>query len=176
MKVTDHIQQAENTLLSFEILPPLKGKSIQSIYDHLDPLMEFKPAWINVTYHRSETAFKKKADGSFEKVEVRKRPGTVGICAAIMNHYRIDAVPHIICGGFTKRETEDALIDLNFLEIDNVLVIRGDAAKNEAAFEPEKDGNRYAIDLMKQIVNLNNGIYLDEDIREGGKTKFCIGV
>lgn len=176
MKVTDHIQQANGTLLSFEILPPLKGKSIQSIYDHLDPLMEFKPSWINVTYHRSETAFKKKTDGSFEKVEVRKRPGTVGICAAIMNHYQIDAVPHMICGGFTMRETEDALIDLNFLGIDNVLVLRGDAAKNEASFEPEPDGNKYAIDLLKQVGNLNNGIYIDDDIRDGGKTKFCIGV
>lgn len=176
MKVTDHIQQSNGTLLSFEILPPLKGKSIQSIYDHLDPLMEFKPSWINVTYHRSETAFKKKTDGSFEKVEVRKRPGTVGICAAIMNHYQIDAVPHMICGGFTMRETEDALIDLNFLGIDNVLVLRGDAAKNEASFEPEPGGNKYAIDLLKQVGNLNNGIYIDEDIRDGGKTKFCIGV
>jgi methylenetetrahydrofolate reductase (NADPH) len=176
MKVTDHIQQAKDTLISFEILPPLKGKSIQSIYDHLDPLMEFKPSWINVTYHRSETAFKKRTDGSFEKVEVRKRPGTVGICAAIMNHYQIDAVPHIICGGFTMRETEDALIDLNFLDIDNVLILRGDAAKNEASFEPEPGGNKYAIDLLKQVVNLNNGIYLDDDIRDGGKTNFCIGV
>ncbi|MBG9375579.1 methylenetetrahydrofolate reductase [Panacibacter sp. DH6] len=176
MKVTDHILQAKDTLLSFEILPPLKGKSIQSIYDHLDPLMEFKPSWINVTYHRSETAFKKRADGSFEKVEVRKRPGTVGICAAIMNHYQVDAVPHIICGGFTKRETEDALIDLNFLGIDNVLALRGDAAKNEASFEPEPDGHKYAIDLLKQVSNLNNGIYIDDDIRDGGKTKFCIGV
>jgi len=176
MKVTDHIKEAKDTLISFEILPPLKGKSITSIYDHLDPLMAFKPSWINVTYHRSETAFKKRADGSFEKVEVRKRPGTVGICAAIMNRYRVDAVPHIICGGFTKRETEDALIDLNFLDIDNVLVIRGDASKNEAFFEPEPGGHSYAIDLLKQVVNLNNGIYLDEDIRDGGKTKFCIGV
>src|ERR1700741_2330121 len=156
MKVTDHIKQAQNTMISFEILPPLKGKSIQSIYDHLDPLMEFKPSWINVTYHRSETAFKKKADGNFEKVEVRKRPGTVGICAAIMNHYQIDAVPHMICGGFTMRETEDALIDLNFLGIDNVLVLRGDAAKNEASFEPEPGGNKYAIDLLKQVVCLNS--------------------
>ncbi len=176
MKVTDHLQQAKDTLISFEVLPPLKGKTIASIYDHLDPLMEFKPSWINVTYHRSETMFKKKKDGSFEKVEVRKRPGTVGICAAIMNYYHIDAVPHIICGGFTKRETEDALIDLNFLGIDNVLVLRGDAAKNESFFEPEPDGNRYAIDLLKQVSNLNNGIYLDDDIRDGGKTKFCIGV
>ncbi len=176
MKVTDHIQQADRTLVSFEILPPLKGKDINSIYNHLNPLMEFKPSWINVTYHRSETAFKKRKDGSFEKVEVRKRPGTVGICAAIMNHYKVDAVPHIICGGFTVRETEDALIDLNFLGIDNVLVLRGDAAKNEASFEPEQEGHQYAIDLLKQVSHLNNGIYIDDDIRDGGKTRFCIGV
>ena len=176
MKITQHISQSKNTLVSFEVLPPLKGKTISSLYDHLDPLMEFKPSWINVTYHRSESMFKKKTDGTFEKVEVRKRPGTVGICAAIMNHYKIDAVPHLICGGFTKRETEDALIDLNFLGIDNVLALRGDAAKNEASFEPEKDGNFYAIDLLKQANNMNNGIYIDEDIRDGGKTSFCVGV
>ncbi|TDO29161.1 methylenetetrahydrofolate reductase [NAD(P)H] [Sediminibacterium goheungense] len=176
MKITEHIQQAKDTLISFEVLPPLKGKTIFSLYDHLDPLMEFKPSWINVTYHRSETMFKKKADGTFEKVEVRKRPGTVGICAAIMNHYQVDAVPHIICGGFTKRETEDALIDLDFLGIDNVLALRGDAAKNESAFEPEPGGNHYALDLIRQVNNMNNGLYIDEDIKNGGKTKFCIGV
>ncbi|HLO80177.1 MAG TPA: methylenetetrahydrofolate reductase [Chitinophagaceae bacterium] len=176
MKVIDHIQQAKNTLISFEILPPLKGKSINSIFDHLDPLIEFNPSFINVTYHRSEQVFKKKADGSFEKVEVRKRPGTVAICAAIMNHYKVDTVPHLICGGFSKRETEDALIDLNFLGIDNVLVLRGDAHKNESTFEPEKDGHSYAIDLLKQVDNLNHGIYLEDDIRDGSKTHFCIGV
>lgn len=176
MHVTEHLAKAKDTLVSFEILPPLKGKTITSIYDHLDPLMEFKPSWINVTYHRSETMFKKKADGTFEKVDVRKRPGTVGICAAIMNHYNIDAVPHIICGGFTKRETEDALIDLQFLGIDNALILRGDAAKNEASFEPEPGGNKYAIDLLKQVGQLNQGIYLDEDILNGGKTNFCMGV
>ena len=176
MKVIEHIQAAKDTLISFEILPPLKGKSIQSIYDHLDPLMEFKPSFINVTYHRSEQVFKKKVDGSFDKVEVRKRPGTVGICAAIMNHYKVDTVPHLICGGFNKRETEDALIDLNFVGVDNVLVLRGDAAKNETVFEPEPNGNAYAIDLLKQVTNLNNGIYQEEDIREGFRTNFCIGV
>ncbi len=176
MKVTDHIKEAKNTTISFEILPPLKGKTIESIYSHLDPLMEFNPAFINVTYHRSEQVFKKKADGTFDKIEVRKRPGTVGICAAIMNHYKIDAVPHLICGGFNIQETENALIDLAFLGIDNVLLLRGDAAKNETLFEPEKNGHSYAIDLLKQAVNLNNGIYLEEDIRDGYKTKFCIGV
>jgi methylenetetrahydrofolate reductase (NADH) len=176
MKVTDHIKEAKDTLISFEILPPLKGKTIESIYNHLDPLMAFKPAFINVTYHRSEQVFKKKADGTFEKVEIRKRPGTVGICAAIMNHYKIDSVPHLICGGFNVQETENALIDLAFLGIDNVLVLRGDAAKNETIFEPEENGHAYALDLLKQTVNLNNGIYLEEDIRDGYKTKFCIGV
>src|SRR3984957_11462753 len=176
MKVIDHINQAKGTLLSFEILPPLKGKGINAIYDHLNPLMEYKPSWINVTYHRRETMFKKKADGTFERVEVRKRPGTVGICAAIMNHYQVDAVPHLICGGFSKRETEDALIDLNFLGIDNVLVLRGDAAKNEAFFEAQADGHRYAIDLLKQVVCLNQGVYLEEDIKNGSKTNFCIGI
>jgi methylenetetrahydrofolate reductase (NADPH) len=176
MKVIEHIQQADKTLVSFEILPPLKGKTMSAIYDHLDPLMEFKPSFINVTYHRSETMFKKKADGTFEKVEVRKRPGTVGICAAIMNHYQVDAVPHLICGGFSRRETEDALIDLNFLGINNVLVLRGDAAKNETFFEPESDGHSYAIDLLKQVANLNHGIYLEEDIKNGGKTDFCMGI
>jgi len=176
MHVTAHLAKAKDTLVSFEILPPLKGKTITSIYDHLDPLMEFKPSWINVTYHRSETMFKKKTDGTFEKVDVRKRPGTVGICAAIMNHYNIDAVPHIICGGFTKRETEDALIDLQFLGIDNALILRGDAAKNESSFEPEPGGNKYAIDLLKQVGQFNQGIYLDEDILNGGKTDFCMGV
>lgn len=175
MKVTEHISQATNTLVSFEILPPLKGKTIQSIYNHLDPLMEFKPPFINVTYHRIETMFKKKADGTFDKVEVRKRPGTVAICAAIKNHYNIDTVPHLICGGFSKRDTEDALIDLNFLGIDNVLVLRGDAAKNEANFEPEPNGHGYAVDLLKQVVNLKNGIYQEEDIKNGGKPDFCIG-
>lgn len=176
MKVIDHIKEAKDTLISFEILPPLKGKTIESIYNHLDPLMDFNPSFINVTYHRSEQVFKKKADGTFEKVEVRKRPGTVGICAAIMNYYKIDAVPHLICGGFNKEETENALIDLAFLGIDNVLVLRGDAPKNETVFEPEENGHAYALDLLKQTLNLNNGIYLEEDIRDGYKTKFCIGV
>jgi len=176
MTVIEHINQAKDTIISFEILPPLKGKGITAIYEHLDPLMEFKPSFINVTYHRSETMFKKKPDGTFEKVEVRKRPGTVAICAAIMNHYKVDAVPHLICGGFTKNETEDALIDLNFLGVDNLLIIRGDAPKNEAFFEPEPGGHRYAIDLMKQVASMNNGIYLEEDLKGVVKTKFCIGI
>ena len=176
MKVIDHINVAQGTPVSFEILPPLKGKGIGGIYEHLDPLMEFKPAFINVTYHRSETMFKKKTDGTFEKVEVRKRPGTVGICAAIKYRYKVDAVAHLICGGFSKQETEDALIDLNFLEIDNVLVLRGDAPRNETFFEPEVNGHRYALDLLQQVMNMNNGVYLEEDLKSPMKTNFCIGV
>jgi methylenetetrahydrofolate reductase (NADPH) len=176
MKVIDHINQHTGTLVSFEILPPLKGKGINALWQHLDPLMEFKPSFINVTYHRSESMFKKKPDGTFEKVEVRKRPGTVGICAAIMNRYKVDAVAHLICGGFSKQETEDALIDLNFLGIDNVLVLRGDAPKNESSFEPEPGGHKYALELMQQVINMNNGIYLEEDLKNAVKTNFCIGV
>ncbi len=176
MHVTEHLAKAKDTLVSFEVLPPLKGRTISYIYDHLDPLMEFKPAWINVTYHRSETLIRKNAAGMEERVDVRKRPGTVGICAAIMNHYNVDAVPHMICGGFSKRETEDALIDLQFLGIDNVLVLRGDAEKGQKTFVPEPDGNKQAIDLLKQVVGLNNGEYLDKEIINGSKTNFCMGV
>lgn len=176
MKVIDHINKAKDTLISFEILPPLKGKGIQSLYQHLDPLMEYKPSFINVTYHRSEHVFKKKPDGSFQKVIVRKRPGTESICAAIMNKYSVDTVPHLICGGFSVNETEDALINLNYLGIDNVLVLRGDAAKNETAFLPEPGGHQYASDLLKQVVDLNAGIYLEEDLKNTSQTKFCIGV
>ncbi len=176
MKVIDHIKQAKDTLVSFEILPPLKGKGIQSLYKHLDPLMEFKPAFINVTYHRSEHVFKKNADGSFQKVVVRKRPGTESICAAIMNKYSVDTVPHLICGGFNVNETEDALINLHYLGIDNVLVLRGDAAKNETAFEAEIGGHKFAADLLKQVVDLNSGVYLEEDLKDTSNMKFCIGV
>src|SRR5580700_7686701 len=164
MKVTEHIAEANETIISFEVLPPTKGKSIESIYSHLDPLMEFKPSFINVTYHRAEQVIKERPDGSLERVEIRKRPGTVGICAALMNKYKIEAIPHLICGGFSKEETENALIDLNFLGIKNVLALRGDAAKDEKFFNPHPHGHRYAEDLVKQIVTLNNGHYMEEDI------------
>ncbi|HET6993832.1 MAG TPA: methylenetetrahydrofolate reductase [NAD(P)H] [Chitinophagaceae bacterium] len=177
MKVIDHINQANGkTLISFEVLPPLKGKGIGALYSHLDPLMEFKPAYINVTYHRSEHVFKKRSDSTFEKVIIRKRPGTESICAAIMNKYDVDTVPHLICGGFSVNETEDALLNLQYLGIDNVLVLRGDAAKNETAFEAEPGGHRFASDLLKQVVNLNSGIYLEEDLKATSRTTFCIGV
>ncbi|MFI5196792.1 MAG: methylenetetrahydrofolate reductase [NAD(P)H] [Chitinophagales bacterium] len=176
MKVTQHIAEAKKTIVSFEILPPTKGKSIESIYSHLDQLMEFKPSFINVTYHRAEQILKTRRDGNLEWVEIRKRPGTVGICAAIMNKYKVEAIPHLICGGFSKAETENALIDLDFLGIKNVLALRGDAAANEKFFNPHPHGHRYAEDLVQQIVSLNNGQYMEEDIIDGAKTDFCIGV
>jgi methylenetetrahydrofolate reductase (NADPH) len=176
MKVTEHIENAKDTLISFEVLPPLKGKGIEALYKHLDPLMVFKPAYINVTYHRSEHVFKKRTDGSFEKVIVRKRPGTEAICAAIMNKYDVDTVPHLICGGFSLQDTEDALLTLSYLGIDNVLVLRGDAARNESAFEPEPGGHKYANELLKQVINLNAGIYLEDELKETHKTDFCVGV
>ncbi len=177
MKVTEHLRAAGSApLISLEILPPTKGQSIESIFSVLDEFVEFNPAFINVTYHRAEQVFKKRPDGRFERVEVRKRPGTVGICAAIMNRYRIDAVPHLICGGFSKEETENALIDLHFLGVDNVLALRGDAAANEKFFAPHPTGHRYAEELVAQIEALNRGRYLEEDIMDGVKTDFCIGV
>lgn len=177
MKVVDHIKKAAGkTLFSFEILPPLKGQNIQSIFDHIDPLMEFEPPFIDVTYHREEYVYKELSGGLLQKKVVRKRPGTVGICAAIQNKYEVDAVPHILCGGFTTEDTENFLIDLDFLGIDNVLALRGDAVKNETYFSAEKEGHTYAKDLVKQIVGLNKGEYLDEELLNKCKTNFCIGV
>ena len=174
MKVTDHLQVSDETLFSFEILPPLKGKSIQSIFDGIDPLMEFKPKFINVTYHREEYIYKERENGLLEKIAIRKRPGTVGICAAIMNKYQVDAVPHLICGGFGKEETENALIDLQFLGIDNVLALRGDSIKTESNFRAHKDGHEFAVDLIGQIGEMNSGNYLMDDIKLE-PTNFCVG-
>jgi methylenetetrahydrofolate reductase (NADPH) len=149
---------------------------MKAIFDTLDPLMEFKPPFIDVTYHREEFLYIKKKSGYYEKTAIRKRPGTVGICAAIMHRYGVDAVPHLICGGFTKEETENVLIDLNFLDIDNVLALRGDARKFDGKFIPEPDGHAYALDMVKQIEDMNNGNYLDDNIENGEKTDFCIGI
>jgi methylenetetrahydrofolate reductase (NADPH) len=177
MKVTEHIQNANGKpLFSFEILPPLKGQNIQSIFDSIDPLMEFNPPFIDVTYHREEYEFKELENGLLQKKVVKKRPGTVGICAGIQNKYQVDAIPHILCGGFTKEDTENLLIDLDFLGIDNVVALRGDAVKSEIYFKPEKEGHSYASELVTQISNLNKGIYLDEDLQNSTKTDFCIGV
>jgi methylenetetrahydrofolate reductase (NADPH) len=177
MKVIEHLRNANGrTLFTIEILPPLKGENIKSIFDNLDPLMEFKPPFIDVTYHREEYVYKKLENGLLEKRSTRKRPGTVGICAAIQNKYKIDTVPHIICGGFTREETENALIDLHFLGIDNILVLQGDAIKTESKFVAEPDGHRYASELLQQAIKMNNGLYLDDELQGTSPTNFCIGV
>ncbi len=147
MKVTEHIEKANGkTLFSFEILPPLKGQNINLFFDAIDPLLEHAPNFINVTYHREEYEYVERENGLLERRVVRKRPGTVGICAAIQNRYHIDAIPHILCGGFNREETENFLIDLDFLEIDNVMPLRGDVMKSETYFKPEKNGNAHASD------------------------------
>lgn len=176
MKVIDHIKNAKETIFSFEILPPLKGQNIQSIYDNMDPLMEFSPPFVNVTYHREEVVYKRLDSGLLQQKVIKKRPGTVGICAAIQNNYKIDAVPHILCGGFNKEDTENALIDLDFLGIENILALRGDSIKGETYFVPEKEGHSYAHQLVKQIDGMNKGEYLDDELQNNTPTNFCIGV
>lgn len=174
MKVTEYIDNSDKTLFSFEIIPPLKGKGIEKLYEGIDPLMEFEPPFINVTYHREEFFYKNMGDGLLKKISIKKRPGTVGICAAIMNKYKVDAVPHLICGGFNVEETENALIDLQFLGVDNILALRGDPIKSESVFTPTNGGHSYAVDLIEQIDQMNQGKYLDDE-RENAPTDFCIG-
>ncbi|MSQ78999.1 MAG: methylenetetrahydrofolate reductase [NAD(P)H] [Flavobacteriaceae bacterium] len=177
MKITEQIEKAAGkTLFSIEILPPLKGKDIKSIYDGIEPLMDFAPAYVDVTYHREEYIFRRNQAGVMEKISTKKRPGTVAICAAIMNRYKVEAVPHLICGGFTKDETENALIDLHFLGIDNILALRGDNIKNEPHFIPEPGGNTNSLELIQQIENMNNGVYMDQELTNPFPTDFCIGV
>ena len=177
MKVIKHIENAKGkTQFSFEILPPLKRQNIQTIFENIDPLMEFNPPFIDVTYHREEYTYKELPNGLLEKEVVRKRPGTVGICAAIQNKYKVDAIPHILCGGFDKEDTENFLIDLHFLGIDNVVALRGDAVKSETYFTAEPNGHAYAVDLVKQIEAMNHGKYLDDSIQNTTTTDFCVGV
>src|ERR1041384_2616093 len=177
MKVIDHLKNSNGkTLFTIEILPPLKGENIRNLFDNIDPLMEFKPPFIDVTYHREEYVYRKMPNGFLDKISTRKRPISVGICAAIQNHYKIDTVPHIICGGFSREETENALIDLHFLGVDNVLLLQGDAIKSESKFVAEPDGHRYASELLEQVVKMNKGKYLDDEIQIADPTNFCIGV
>ncbi len=175
-KIINHLNDAKETLFSFEILPPRKGQGIQRLFDNISPLMEFKPKFIDVTYHREEYFYKKRPDGLMEKISIRKRPGTVGICAAIMNKFHVDTVPHIICGGFSAEETESALIDLDFLGVENVLLLRGDAIKSEQRFQPTEGGHHYASDLIRQVKKMNSGAYLNSEVENATPTNFCIGV
>ncbi len=176
MKIADYLKNPEHRQVSFELLPPLKGDNMQKIYQTLDPLMEFKPPYINVTYHREEVVYKKHPNGLLERRTVRKRPGTVAISAAIKFRYGVDVVPHIICGGFSREETENALIDLHFLGIHHVLALRGDTQRTERVFSPEPDGHAHAADLVRQIMDMNAGRYLDEELENATPTQFNVGV
>lgn len=177
MKVIDHIKNAKRTLFSFELLPPLKGHNINGIYRTIDPLLPFGPSFINVTYHQEEVVYKKHKSGLLEKKTVRKRPGTVAISAAIKYKYpTVDVVPHLICGGFSKEDTEYALIDFHFLGINNILALRGDPPKTLRVFVPETNGHAHASELVRQIIQMNKGRYLDDDLQNTTATDFCVGV
>ncbi len=176
MKVIDIINKAKNTVFSFELLPPLKGNDISKIYKTIESLTDFNPKYMNITTHRDELEFKEMPDGSILKRTVRKRPGTVAIASAIQHKYGIPVVPHILCGGFTRSETEHVLIDLNFLGIENVLALRGDGIKNQHVFQPEKGGHSNANQLVAQIKDLGRGKYLEDDLKNNLAMDFCIGV
>ena len=177
MKITEHIKKANGrSLFSFEVIPPKKGNNIQELYNNIDPLMEFKPPFIDVTTSREEYVYIHKENGLLDRKITRMRPGTVGICAAIKHKYDVDTVPHVLCGGFTKEETEYVLVDCQYLGIDNVMALRGDAMSHQKYFEPNEDGNRYAADLVRQIQDLNSGKYLHNVIETDYKSDFCIGV
>jgi methylenetetrahydrofolate reductase (NADPH) len=177
MKVTDHIKNANGkTLFSFEVIPPKKGKNIQDLYSNIDPLMEFNPPFIDVTTSREEYVYLDKGNGLLDKRITRMRPGTVGICASIMHKYQVDAIPHLLCGGFTKEETEYVLVDCHYLGLDNVMALRGDSMKDEPYFRATKGGNAFATDLVAQIANLNRGKYLHDDVNVEHHSDFCIGV
>lgn len=176
-KVTEHIANANGKpLFSLEIIPPAKGTNISELFDSIEPMMELNPPFIDVTYHREEYFMQPQPDGSVKEIRTRKRPGTVGICSAIMHKFNVDPVPHVLCGGFTKEDTEDLLIDLNYLGIENVVALRGDTAKPFNTFKPKKDGHTYANELVEQIKLLNDGKYLYEEAEYLNKSNFCIGV
>jgi methylenetetrahydrofolate reductase (NADPH) len=177
MKLAEKLKQTTKAYFSFEILPPMKGGSMEDIYRVIDPLMEFDPMNINVTYHQQEVVYKEHKSGLIEKKTIRKRPGTVAISAAIKYRYQKPiVVPHLICGGFTKEETEDALIDLHFLGMQNILVLRGDPPANQKYFQAEKNGHEHTLGLVKQIKKMNEGIYCEEELQNTAKTNFSVGV
>jgi methylenetetrahydrofolate reductase (NADPH) len=175
MKVTEHIARAGETLFSFEVIPPVKGKQIEELYRNIDPLMEFNPPFIDVTTSREEFIYIDR-EGLLEKRRTRMRPGTLGICAAIKHKYDVDTIPHVLCGGFTREETEYLLVDCQYLGIDNVMALRGDAMKEEKYFTPTPGGHTNASDLVSQIVNLKKGLYLHEVVETDQCPDFCVGV
>ncbi len=176
MRVTEHLDIANETLISFEIIPPKRGGDIKQLLGVLEDLVKFNPPFIDITSHAAEVLYEETAGGGYEMKIKRKRPGTLGICALIQNKYSIDAVPHVICQGFTKEETEDFLIELRYLGIDNVLAVRGDDSGYKKPVKFGRSTNDYAIDLVKQLTNMNSGIYVEDTLLDADKTNFCIGV
>lgn len=175
MKITEKFEKAKGeTLFSFEILPPQKGKKINDLFDVLDPLMEFNPAFVDVTYHPEEMVYKRRADGLIEEAPLRPRPGTVGICAAISYKYNVETVPHLVCVGFSKEETEDALFSLCYQGIENVMLLKGDDKTNLQI--GKQNQHKYASDLVEQVSNMNRGKFLHEETLNEMETDFCIGV
>ena len=176
MKIIEHLQKANDTLISFEIIPPKRGGNFQQLMSALDDLVKFNPPFIDITSHAAEIEYEETTGGGYKIKIKRKRPGTLGICALIQNKYNVDAVPHVICKGFTKEETEDFLIELHYLGIDNVLVIRGDESGYEKPLKFNRSVNEYAIDLVKQVADLNKGKYLEDSLLDAQPMNFCIGV
>jgi len=176
MSVIEKIRTAKGPLFTFELLPPLKGHSIEKTYAAIDRLIEFNPAYINFTSHRNETTYRERPDGLLEKRVTRIRPGTIALAAAVKYKYNITVVPHLLCGGFSKEETENVLIEMNFLGIDDVLALRGDPLRGSRIFIPEKEGHSHTYELVQQVVNMNNGKYLEESLEDTSPTSFCIGV
>jgi methylenetetrahydrofolate reductase (NADPH) len=176
MTVAETIKNTKKTLFSFELLPPLKGRSIDDIYKAIDPLIEFNPININVTYHQHETVLNTLSDGSIEQKVVRKRPGNIALSAAIKFRYNKAVVPHVICGGHSQDDIEDLLIDFHFLGLDNLLLLRGDAPKGQRSFMPEKNGHANTVGLVKQVMNMNKGIYIDPSLKNPTPTQFSVGV
>lgn len=175
MKVTEHLANAKQPLISFEIIPPLRGGNVQGLLGLIDDLVKYHPPFIDITSHAAEVMYEETSSGIQRRVK-RKRPGTLGVCALMQNKYHIDAVPHILCQGFTREETEDFLIELRYLGIDNVLAVRGDESGFKKPLQFGRSANAYACDLVKQITAMNHGRYLEQDLLDAEPTNFCIGV
>lgn len=176
MRVVDLIKNIDSTAFSFEVLPPIKGTGIEKLYETVETLLEFDPKYINITTHRSEYVYKELGNGLFERSRLRRRPGTVAVAAALHNKYHITTVPHILCSGFSREDIEYELLDLQFLNITDLLVLRGDKAKHESVFTPEQNGPSHAIELEEQINNFNKGVFVDGSPIKVTNTPFSYGV
>lgn len=175
MKIIEYLEKADRPLISFEIIPPARGRSAQDVYNIVDELIEFEPPFIDVTSHAADAYYIEQGEGTFQRHVKRKRPGTIGLCAALKYRYKVETVPHLLCRGFNRQETEDALIELNYLGIENVLAIRGDDVNFKKSHQAGRKYNEYSIDLVRQIASMNRGRY-EEDILDAAETDFCIGV